>query len=415
MRSQSLAIAFFDVSGYAESAARWTRDEAPRALAVHHAVLSPTLDAFGGRGVKSSAGSHLAQFDSPTNAVLCAAAVHDRAAAFSRESPSDAVTFRAGIALGEVRVQRRDVFGDAVNIAARLVGLAEPGEILLAEVVYLAMNKAEVPSEEVGERALKGIPEKVRVYRVPKGRDRLAAAVSPQGSNEVGPGPAPRPAWAEALPYGGLGLAHVPDLPPVRPQPAGAGRAVLSTLGLPALRDLREPAIAAANRIFGDRRVAAALGAILVVGLLVGLARTVSGDAVERMIDRGEFEPAQQAIAEIDPGPRRAYLEGRLAEGKKRPARAVEHYRAAAKSGSARAIERLIAIIARDECEARESAARALGDLRVSQARSGLERLASDPEADRGIRIGGVSIGCNAASAAREALRALDEPPLESR
>ncbi|MBI4712674.1 MAG: hypothetical protein HY762_05170 [Planctomycetes bacterium] len=60
----------------------------------------------------------------------------------------------------------KDLFGEAVNIAARIEGITEATEIYFTEAVYLAMNKSEVPSSEIGWRKLKGIPEAIKVYKL---------------------------------------------------------------------------------------------------------------------------------------------------------------------------------------------------------------------------------------------------------
>lgn len=73
---------------------------------------------------------------------------------------------RVAINLGEVEIIDGDVLGDPVNIAARLEGVAEAGEVWFTESVYLAMNRKEIPSTEIGERTFKGIPAPIRVYRV---------------------------------------------------------------------------------------------------------------------------------------------------------------------------------------------------------------------------------------------------------
>ena len=71
-----------------------------------------------------------------------------------------------GINSGEVSIKNGDVFGEPVNIASRIEGIAEPGEVYFTDSVYLAMNKNEIPSAEVGKRHLKGIAEMVTVYKV---------------------------------------------------------------------------------------------------------------------------------------------------------------------------------------------------------------------------------------------------------
>ena len=73
---------------------------------------------------------------------------------------------RVGIHLGEVRLLRGDVFGEPVNIAARIEAQCGPGEVLFGESVWLSMNRAEIRAEDKGERVLKGVPEPVRLFRL---------------------------------------------------------------------------------------------------------------------------------------------------------------------------------------------------------------------------------------------------------
>jgi hypothetical protein len=136
-------------------------------LRLHEALVDPVFRKFGGRRVKQIGGTFLVAFESPTEAVLCAAALRERVRRFDEAvPPENRLQARVGIHLGEVRLDRGDVFGEPVNIASRIEALAGPGEVLFGESVWLSMNRAEVHCEEAGERALKGVPEPVRVYRL---------------------------------------------------------------------------------------------------------------------------------------------------------------------------------------------------------------------------------------------------------
>src|SRR3990167_6712864 len=79
---------------------------------------------------------------------------------------ADRIEIRVAINTGEVAIEEGDVYGEAVNIAARIEGIAEANDVYFTESTYLAMNKTEVPSAEIGYRMLKGIPQKIKVYRV---------------------------------------------------------------------------------------------------------------------------------------------------------------------------------------------------------------------------------------------------------
>jgi hypothetical protein len=152
-------------------------------------IVRPIVRAYEGRVVKTIGDAFLLTFRSPTNALLCSMAVHDRIAETDREiAPVDRFTVRAAVNAGDVRIEGGDVFGEAVNIAARIEGKAAVGEIWFSEAVYLSMTRSEVPSEEVGLVELKGISSKVRLYRIPRTAGIESGATLPfagRGLNRV--------------------------------------------------------------------------------------------------------------------------------------------------------------------------------------------------------------------------------------
>src|SRR5436190_5533806 len=187
VQSRNLAIVFAGLCGYAERLGALTWEESQRMLRLHEALVDPAFRKFGGRRIKQTGGTFLVAFDSPTQAVLCAAALRERVRRFDESVPPERrLQARVGIHLGEVRLDRGDVFGEPVNIASRIEALAGPGEVLLGESVWLSMNRAEVRAEDAGERQLKGVPEPIRVYRLAEALSALPAL-----------GPLPSPDGAE--------------------------------------------------------------------------------------------------------------------------------------------------------------------------------------------------------------------------
>ena len=183
MESKNLAIVFAGLCGYAERLGALTWEDSQRMLRLHEALVDPAFRKFGGRRIKQIGGTFLVAFDSPTQAVLCAAALCERVRRFDASLPVERkLQARVGIHLGEVRLERGDVFGEPVNIAARIEALAGPGEVLLGESAWLSMNRAEVRTEDAGERELKGVPEPIRVFR-------LLGALTPLP--DLGPLPSP--------------------------------------------------------------------------------------------------------------------------------------------------------------------------------------------------------------------------------
>ncbi len=166
--SENLTILFTDIVNYTGITAAQSRAEAEAMLRRHDQLLLPLLNAYGGRRVKTIGDSMLVTFRSSTDAVHCGMAMQDALAEARRSDPAfQELHIRVAIHLGEVRLERNDIYGEPVNVAARLEGMTPGDEVYFSESVYLAMNKAEVPSEDLGEHELKGIPEAVRVYRVP--------------------------------------------------------------------------------------------------------------------------------------------------------------------------------------------------------------------------------------------------------
>ncbi len=167
MRSRNLAIVFAGLCGYAERLGSQTWEESQRMLRLHEALVDPVFRKFKGRRIKQIAGTFLVAFESPTQALRCASALRERVRRFDESVPEQQrLRARVGIHLGEVRLLRGDVFGEPVNIAARIEALCGPGEVLFGESVWLSMNRAEVRAEDAGERLLKGVPEPVRVFRL---------------------------------------------------------------------------------------------------------------------------------------------------------------------------------------------------------------------------------------------------------
>lgn len=167
VQSRNLTVVFAGICGYAERVGAQTWEESQRMLRLHEALVDPVFRKFRGRRVKQIAGTFLVVFESPTQAVLCAAALQERVQRFDAGLPAEQqLRARVGIHLGEVRLSRGDVFGEPVNIAARIEALCGPGEVLLGESAWLSMNRAEVRAEDAGERLLKGVPEPVRVFRL---------------------------------------------------------------------------------------------------------------------------------------------------------------------------------------------------------------------------------------------------------
>ena len=169
-RAENLVIMFTDIVGFTELTASQSRAQNKRMLRQNEKLLGGAAKKFGGKRIKSIGDALLFVFRSPTDALLCAMAMHDLLWEYNQafEDKARQISIRVAINSGEVRLDGGDVFGEPVNITSRLEGITPANEIYFTESIYLSMNKAEVSHELVDRFKLKGIPEEVTVYRVPR-------------------------------------------------------------------------------------------------------------------------------------------------------------------------------------------------------------------------------------------------------
>jgi adenylate cyclase len=160
------AILAADVAGY--SRLMGTDEEGTHeGLKAHLGQLvEPKIKEHRGHTVKNTGDGLLAEFSSVVDAVRCAVEVQRGMADRNAETPEDKrITFRIGVNLGDVIVEEHDIFGDGVNVAARLEGLAEPGGVCISRVVRDQIrDKLPYPFEDRGEQSVKNIIRSVRVY-----------------------------------------------------------------------------------------------------------------------------------------------------------------------------------------------------------------------------------------------------------
>jgi adenylate cyclase len=138
------------------------------ALKAHRAELvDPTIARYRGRIVKLMGDGALVEFASAVDAVACAAELQRKMAERNADVPEkQRITFRVGVNLGDVIIDGDDLYGDGVNVAARLEGLANPGGIYVSAAVYdQVRDRLELPFEDMGEQELKNIDRPVRVWR----------------------------------------------------------------------------------------------------------------------------------------------------------------------------------------------------------------------------------------------------------
>src|SRR5215471_1505537 len=163
------AILAADVAGYSRLMGADEEGTHERVKAHLAQLVEPKITQHRGRTVKNTGDGLLAEFPSVVEAVRCAVEVQRGMVERNAETPEDKhVTFRIGVNLGDVIVEKHDIFGDGVNIAARLEALAEPGGICVSRVVRdQVRDRLPFAFEDLGERQVKNITRPVRVYRIP--------------------------------------------------------------------------------------------------------------------------------------------------------------------------------------------------------------------------------------------------------
>lgn len=179
------AILAADVVGYSRL---MEADEAGTLTALkarRKGVLEPLVAKHQGRIFKVSGDGVLVEFGSAVNAVQCAVELQQAMAAANSGQPEDRhVVLRVGVNLGDVMVEGSDIYGDSVNIAARLEALAEPGGILVSGTGYdYVRSKIKAGFEDLGAQPLKNIAEPVRAYRV-TGTPTVAISASMSASDK---------------------------------------------------------------------------------------------------------------------------------------------------------------------------------------------------------------------------------------
>jgi adenylate cyclase len=161
------AIFHADVKGYSRLMGE---DEVTtlHTVASHLDMMRTLVKQHGGRAIGSRGDSLLAEFPSVVEAVQGAVEMQQELKVRNATLPVDRrVEFRIGINVGEVVVEGEEIYGDGVNVAVRLEGIAEAGGICISEMVYKQIkNRLALGYEDLGERTLKNIAEPVRVYRV---------------------------------------------------------------------------------------------------------------------------------------------------------------------------------------------------------------------------------------------------------
>jgi adenylate cyclase len=162
------AILAADIAGYSRLMGADEAGTLARLKEYRRELIDPKNKKYRGRVVKTTGDGILIEFPSVVDAVSCSIEVQQGMRERNADVPTEErIEFRIGINLGDVIIEGRDLYGDGVNIAARLEGLAEPGGICISQTVLNhARGKIALEVDDLGERALKNIAKPIHVYRV---------------------------------------------------------------------------------------------------------------------------------------------------------------------------------------------------------------------------------------------------------
>src|SRR5215472_9879230 len=204
------AILAADVAGYSRLMGEDEEGTHERLKAHRRELVDPKIAEHSGRIVKTTGDGVLAEFASVVDAVRCAAewqrVMLDREAEIGEDRR---IRFRIGINLGDVIVEDDDIFGDGVNVAARLEALAEPGGICISRMVRDQIrDKLAYSFDDLGEQSVKNIARPVRIYKLHPG-----AADAATGSAVPAVPPLPVPAIAPRLSIVVLPFANLSNDP----------------------------------------------------------------------------------------------------------------------------------------------------------------------------------------------------------
>lgn len=157
-------VMFTDIVGFTSKAAEKQLLDTMTLLAVHDQLLMPIVDNFEGILIKKIGDALMLRFDDAINACKAAKEMQFQLAKFNKKS-NEKIFIRIGLNTGTVFVKNEDVFGDAVNVAARMESLAQPGRIFITQATF-SKTKDKIECEDIGKHMLKGLKEPCQVYSI---------------------------------------------------------------------------------------------------------------------------------------------------------------------------------------------------------------------------------------------------------
>ncbi|HXV82840.1 MAG TPA: adenylate/guanylate cyclase domain-containing protein [Candidatus Binatia bacterium] len=165
-----VTVMFTDIEGSTLLTQRRGDETAQRLLREHNETVRGALDSYHGKEIKHTGDGIMASFFSASRAIGCALQIQKMFAARNAANPEDAVKIRIGLNAGEPIAEDEDLFGTSVQLARRLCDRAQPGRVLVSEVVRQLVAGKGFEFEHHGAESLKGFDEPVLLYEVRVGR-----------------------------------------------------------------------------------------------------------------------------------------------------------------------------------------------------------------------------------------------------
>src|SRR6266436_8949109 len=162
------AIVAGDISGYSRLMQLDEEGTHSRVKRIERDLIEPTITENHGKLVKTTGDGFIAIFDSPVEAVRCSIVIQQDMVGRNASLPKHHwIEYRIGVNLGDVIIEANDIYGDGVNIASRLEGIADPGQVYISGGIYEQIkHKLVCGYESLGDRKVKSITDPVSVYRV---------------------------------------------------------------------------------------------------------------------------------------------------------------------------------------------------------------------------------------------------------
>ncbi len=179
MQTRLMTIMFIDVQGFTKRTANQTLEETKVFIEETRSFVKEHLEKWKGKLVKTIGDGFLGSFEAPSTAIQAAIEIQRKLEARNANilNPENFVRFRIGINTGEIAVDENgDVFGDPVNIAARIESFCEPNEVFISEATYLAINRNQFQIKDLGPQMFKNATREIRIYKILRHGPELGGA-----------------------------------------------------------------------------------------------------------------------------------------------------------------------------------------------------------------------------------------------